>query len=79
MLELKKNLSGRRSSEDTLATVVGSVAAIIGALGVTAFAANTAPIVAVSITAASTAVAAGALYLKLAEKRRHERLTAIED
>jgi hypothetical protein len=57
-----------------LTTVVGSTAAVIGAVGVTALANVAAPVVAVLITGVSTAVAAGALYRKMQEDRNAETL-----
>jgi len=52
----------------TANTVVGSTAAVVGALGVAV--SSTAPLAAAVITAGGALVAAGALYRKLAQERR---------
>lgn len=71
MLERDVAMSGT-SRDEAITTVVGSAAAIVSAVGVTAMV-SAAPIAGAVLGVVGAGVAAGALYHKLAEKQKHDK------
>lgn len=66
------NLSITSRPRSNFTTIVGSTAAVVGAVGVTAVANVAAPVIAALVTGVGTAVAAGALYRKFSEDKKTE-------